>query len=206
MSAQQERLYTVEEFERLLEQPENRERLLELINGEIVEKMPTEEHGEIAALIAAALVAFVYPRKLGRVGVEMRHRIPRDEHNSRLPDLSFISGKRPRVEVGSVPQMPDLAVEIKSPDNSLKKMRERADYYLLNGTRLVWLVDPLKHFVIVLTRGRRTNSARKRHPRRRRRAARFLAAAEGHLQPTRWHNTSIARIKNRDRPIGRSLF
>ena len=151
MSAQQERLYTVEEFERLLEQPENRERLLELINGEIVEKMPTEEHGEIAALIAAALVAFVYPRKLGRVGVEVRHRIPRDQHNSRLPDLSFISGKRPRVEVGSVPQMPDLAVEIKSPDNSLKKMRERADYYLLNGARLVWLVDPLKHFVIVLT-------------------------------------------------------
>jgi Uma2 family endonuclease len=151
MSAQQERLYTVEEFERLLEQPENRERLLELINGEIVEKMPTERHGEVVALIIAALIAFVHPRKLGRVGVEVRHRIPRDQHNSRLPDASFISGKRPSVTEGSVPQMPDLVIEVKSPDDSLKKMRERADYYLLNGTRLVWLIDPLKQLVIILT-------------------------------------------------------
>lgn len=151
MSAQQERLYPVAEFEQVLQQPENRERLLELINGEIVEKSSTEQHGEIVALIGAALLAFIRPRKLGRVGVEIRHRIPRDEHNSLLPDASFISGQRPSVAQGSVPQMPDLAVEVRSPDDSLKKMRERADYYLLNGTRLVWLFDPTKHLVIVLT-------------------------------------------------------
>ncbi len=151
MSAQQERLYTVKEFERLLEQPENRERLLQLINGEIVEKMPTEEHGQIALLIGAALLAFVQPRKLGRVGVEVRHSVPDDQHNSRLPDVSFISGQRPLVKVGSVPQMPDLAIEIKSPDNSLKELRERADYYLLNGTRLVWIFDPKKRLVVTLT-------------------------------------------------------
>jgi len=151
MSVQQERLYTVEEFEQLLEQPENRERLLELIDGEIVEKMPTEEHGEVTALLVMALGAFIVPNKLGRLGVEVRHRMPGDNHNSRLPDISFISGKRPRVSVGSVPQMPDLAIEVKSPRDSLKDMRERAHYYLLNGSKLVWLFDPIKRFVIALT-------------------------------------------------------
>ncbi len=151
MVAQKERLYTVAEFEDLLAHSENHDRLLELINGEIVEKMPTEEHGELQAIIVAALVAFVLPRKLGRVGVEVRHTIPNGDANSRLPDVSFIAGNRPRVTEGSVPQMPDLAVEIKSPDDSLKKLRDKADYYMLNGTRLVWIVDPAKQLVIVLT-------------------------------------------------------
>lgn len=151
MSAQQERLYTVEEFEHLLTLPENRERLLELINGEIVEKMPTEEHGEVALLIGAALLAFVRANKLGRVGVEVRHRMPQDKRNSRLPDVSFIAGQRPRVAEGSVPQMPDLAIEIKSPDDSLKELREKAQYYLLNGARLVWIWDIAKRLVIALT-------------------------------------------------------
>ena len=151
MSVQQERLYTVDEFEHLLEQPEYSERLLELIDGEIVEKMPTEKHGEVTALIVMALGAFIVPNKLGRLGVEVRHRIPSDDHNSRLPDISFISGKRPSVTEGSVPQMPDLAIEVKSPSDSLKDMRERAHYYLLNGTKLVWLFDPVKRFAIALT-------------------------------------------------------
>lgn len=151
MVVQKERLYTVAEFEQLLNQPENRDRLLELINGEIVEKMPTEEHGEIQAIIVAALIAFVLPQKLGRVGVEIRHQMPADDANSRLPDVSFIAGNRPRVTEGSVPQMPDLAVEIKSPDDSLRELRDKADYYMLHGTRMVWIVNPAKRLVIVLT-------------------------------------------------------
>lgn len=151
MVAQKEHLYSVAEFEDLLNLPENRDRLLELINREIAEKMPTEEHGEIQAFIVAALLAFVLPRKLGRVGVEVRHKMPNDDANSRLPDVSFIAGNRPRVTEGSVLQMPDLAVEIKSPDDSLKTLRDKAHYYMVNGTRLVWIVDPAKRLVIVLT-------------------------------------------------------
>src|SRR5262245_20153235 len=151
MVVQKERLYTVTEFEQLLNQPENRDRLFELINGEIVEKMPTEEHGEITLIIGGALRTFVIPRKLGRVGAEVRHKMPADDANSRFPDVSFTAGNRPRVTEGSVPQMPDLAVEIKSPTDSLKALREKADYYMLHGTRMVWIVEPVKRFVIVLT-------------------------------------------------------
>jgi hypothetical protein len=45
MALPKEHEYSVDEFEQLINLPENRERLLELINGEIVEKMPAEEHG-----------------------------------------------------------------------------------------------------------------------------------------------------------------
>ncbi|MBL8162436.1 MAG: Uma2 family endonuclease [Anaerolineae bacterium] len=151
MIIEQPRLVTLDEFEQLLTQPEQQERLLELIHGEIVEKRPTEEHGEIQLIIGGALRTFVITRKLGRVSVETRHRMPGDTQNSRLPDISYIAGNRPRVTEGSVPQMPDLAVEIKSPDDSLKGLREKAQYYMANGTRMVWLVDPAKRLAIMLT-------------------------------------------------------
>lgn len=142
---------TVEEFEKVLALPENAERLLELINGEIVEKVPTEKHGELALAFGSAIRAHVVRHKLGRVGVEIRHQLPSDKRNSRLPDISFISGKRASVEQGSVRQMPDLAVEIKSPDDSLDTLKDKAHYYLLNGTLLVWILDWTKKQVWVKT-------------------------------------------------------
>jgi Uma2 family endonuclease len=146
----QERLRTtVEEFERFLCMPENAGRLFELINGEIVEKMPTEEHGVIAINIAYELRGYVKQHKSGRVGVEVRHRMPQDDLNSRLPDLSFTTARRPLVREGSVPEMPDLAIEIQSPDDTITAMREKADYYLTNGARLVWLVYPHKRLIEV---------------------------------------------------------
>jgi Uma2 family endonuclease len=66
-----------------------------------------------------------------------------------MPDLSVNSRHRPVVREGSVPQMPELAIEIKSPTDSIKQMREKAHYYLANGARLVWLVFPNKRYVEV---------------------------------------------------------
>ncbi len=142
-----ERLVTADEFESLIDLPENRARLLELINGAIVEKMPTEEHGLIGHNIDFALGTYNRQHKLGRVGFEVRQRLPQDKLNSRMPDISFSSARRPLVRKGGVPEMPDLAVEIKSPSDSVRQMREKAEYYLANGARLVWLVYPQKRFI-----------------------------------------------------------
>jgi Uma2 family endonuclease len=142
---------TVEQFERFIERPENVDRRFELIDGEIVEMSPSELHGVIAAIIAARLLIFVEEFGLGRVAVESRYQMPGDNENARLPDVSFTSKARalPIVERGSVPQMPDLAVEIRSHDDKLKQLREKAAYYLANGSRMVWLVRPEKHMVEV---------------------------------------------------------
>ncbi len=40
--------------------------------------------------------------------------------------------------------MPDLAVEIQSPSNTLAELRRKAAVYLEHGTEIVWLVLPAR--------------------------------------------------------------
>jgi Uma2 family endonuclease len=138
----QQKLTTAEEFEAFIERPENRDRLFELIDGEIVEKVPTEEHGFLASLLSGEIYIYLKRNPIGRVAVEPRHKMPEDNHNARLPDVAFTSHQRalPITTVGAVPQMPDLAIEIQSPTDTPLSMREKALYYLKNGTQMVWLL------------------------------------------------------------------
>jgi Uma2 family endonuclease len=146
---------TVADFERFADAPENTDRRFELIHGEIIEKVPTEEHAVIAGNIHAYLWNFNKQHQLGgRVGVEPRHKIPGDDHNARLPDVAYTSAARalPVTRSGSVPQMPDLCVEVASPDDTPRLLREKAFYYLSNGAVLVWLAYPGVRRVEVCTR------------------------------------------------------
>ena len=149
MSMIQGRLYTVPDFEALIALPENEERLFELINGEVVQKVPTELHSMIAGNMYSALRGFVKPRNLGRVLFEARHRVPNDDHNARIPDVSFTRTERllPIVDEGAIPLIPDLCIEVQSPNDSAKKLRDKAAYYLANGAQLVLIVYPKKRMV-----------------------------------------------------------
>jgi len=140
---------TVDQFEEFLALPENRDRNFELIDGEIIEKMPTDEHGTIANWIGGEFHIYLKANPIGRAGVEVRFQMPDDPANSIQPDVSFIKAEHAVVKQGAVPRMPDLAVEIKSPDDTFKQMRDKADYYLKNGTKLVWLVYPEQRIVEV---------------------------------------------------------
>ncbi len=144
-----ERLYTIAEFEAFLALAENAERLLELIHGEMAEKMPTEQHGLVVGNFMTSLNLYARQHKNGRVGTEVRHRRADDVYNSRLPDVSFHMTKRPLVTEGSVLEFPVLVIEVQSPTDSIQKMREKAQYYLANGTLLVWLVYPKKRVIEV---------------------------------------------------------
>ncbi len=143
---------TLKDFEDFIIQPGNRDRLFELVNGDIVEKVPTEQHGTIAANAATELN--LYKRKHGgRVTVESRYRSPTDEHNDRLPDVAYTLAERLQsvVTQGAVLQIPDLVIEIKSPDDTYIEMREKALYYLKNDAKIAWLVFPGRREVEVHT-------------------------------------------------------
>lgn len=142
---------TVEEFEQFLRTPTHTHEAYELIEGTIAEKMPTEEHGQIVLIIGAAILAYLKANPIGRVGVEVRHRVIDDLYNDRLPDLSVRITDGPAITQGAVPGMPDLAVEVQSPDDTLKQLSDKAAYYLANGSRAVWLVYTEKRLVEVLT-------------------------------------------------------
>lgn len=139
---------TVEQFEAFIARPENAERRFELIHGEVVEKMPTEEHALIIILIGAALLSYFRQNPIGRVGTDARFRPGHDDENDRRPDVhATLDPQPPVVTKGPRFGVPDIAVEVKSPDDLTREMREKALYYLENGAKLVWLVFPDKKIV-----------------------------------------------------------
>lgn len=152
----QERHYTVEEFTQFAGAPENADRRFELIWGEIVEKMPSQLHAYIIALLTAYLVNYLQKNPIGWALPEARYQLPGDTENARVPDLSFVRSEgRTLIEEGAAPYMPDLAVEVQSPGQSDKLMADKAQYYLNNGSATVWLIYPQKRLVEVLTRDSR---------------------------------------------------
>jgi Uma2 family endonuclease len=138
------KLVTVDEFETIEALPENRDRLLELIHGRIVEKVPTQVHGFVAGRFFRYLDIYSEEEGIdGTAGVEVRHQLPEDKYNSRMPDVSFqYVPQQELVDKGAVPAMPDLAIEVQSPDDSPESLRDRIEYYLRNGTRLGWIAYP----------------------------------------------------------------
>jgi Uma2 family endonuclease len=139
-------LLTADAFWNLLALPEFADRRLELIDGEMFEKMsPTLQHGRTARRIYIALSTWLVQNPIGEVVFEVDHYTPDDPHNTRRPDISFIAaGRGDALADEPVPFMPDLAVEIRSPSNRMgggSGLREKAAYYLAHGTRMVWLVD-----------------------------------------------------------------
>ena len=142
--------YTVDDVWALECDPANEGRYFYLIDGELHEDpMPNRKHGDIAALLAYYMLHYVLPRMLGTVNVEVGYHPTDADDTVLLPDVAYVS--HARLEGSSpdsyVPAMPDLAVEIKSPSNSMAQLRRKARTYLQHGTTLVWLVLPAQSAV-----------------------------------------------------------
>jgi Uma2 family endonuclease len=145
-------LITAEQFERMAAQ----DRWVELDRGVVVRVNPPGfPHGAIAVAIAARLHAFVQPRGLGTVAVESGFTLTRNPDSVRGPDVSFV--RRERVDgvrgAGYLAGAPELAVEIRSPGDSMSDLARLAGDYLAAGARLVWIVDPESATVRVCSPG-----------------------------------------------------
>lgn len=79
------------------------------------------------------------------------YRSVNDPYNVRQPDVAFTRRERlqPMVTRGAATQLPDIAVEVQSPDDSLPRMREKAAWLISHGVQLVWIALPRKHLVEV---------------------------------------------------------
>jgi Uma2 family endonuclease len=136
----------------LLRMVEAEDRLVELIDGTLVEKPVGFDEALIASMLITLLNIFVLPRKLGSVyGPDATMRMKRNR--IRLPDVSFISAARlatlpkPHPSVPSI--APDLAVEVLSKTNTRKEIAQKLQEYFESGTRLAWIVDPRKRTLAV---------------------------------------------------------
>lgn len=72
----------------------------------------------------------------------------------RSPDLCWIRKERwealtDKEQEKFSPICPDFVVELRSPSDSLKRLKKKMEEYVENGAQLGWLIDPLKKTVHV---------------------------------------------------------
>ena len=139
--AVQRQLHTAAQFDHLLSLPENRERRLELVGGEVIEVVSNNYASLIALYIAARLLTFVEADRLGWVtGADGGYRVAGERY---IPDAAYISRTRqpePCREAYN-PLAPDLALEVVSPTDEERTLRIKLTNYLAAGTT-VWVVYP----------------------------------------------------------------
>ena len=141
----QQRVYDVDSFWEYVHRTENADKHLELIDGEIIEMAPPgEEHGFLAGLFFYHFRLFDPERKLGVPTVESGYYTLDDRFTVLAPDAAFRLRERADEPLNKrwVAAMPDIAVEVKSPSNTLAELRRKAAIYLEHGTQLVWIVIP----------------------------------------------------------------
>jgi Uma2 family endonuclease len=130
----------------------------EVIDGQVVEP---PEMGVIeihyANLIHDALALFfARSGRIGRSYVEMLFRIRTEPNLQRRPDMAFVSYDRwPKDRLlpptASWQVVPDLAVEVVSPNDLAVGLLKRLDDYFRAGVRVVWVVYPGRECVFVYT-------------------------------------------------------
>lgn len=140
--AAQQKTVTLEQFLAFCERSENRDKLFELIDGEIVEKVTGFLHSTTAVNVGYFFKLHLTSNNVGYVtGADGTYLIAPDF--APMPDVAYISRARlPEPPAREVQGAPDIAVEIKSPTDSKRDLRRKAERYLTHGTRLVWLVFP----------------------------------------------------------------
>lgn len=150
----QEQFISADRFRDLVDAPEYQDRVLELVEGVLVEMpRPTRMHGVVAARLTRTIANYVDEKDLGEVTsgdpgfVLERNAYGRD--TVRGLDIAFVSKSRVPdppdfswYEIG-----PDLAVEVISPNNKASDTHLKVTQLLNAGTRLIWLVHPLTRSV-----------------------------------------------------------
>ena len=119
----------------------------ELIRGELRATVATGlRHGEITAAMGAVLLAYVRPRRRGRVfGSDAGVLLERNPDTVREPDVAYVSAERLPSDAaisGYCPVVPDLVVEIVSPSDGAAAADDKADLWLRYGARAALVVNP----------------------------------------------------------------
>ena len=140
---------TVEEFENLPDSPFRHE----LIKGELLTMPPVKRlRGLVAAKLTFLLLQHARANHLADVFVESGYHLEKDPDTVLGPDVSFIAhGHYPDLPDGYTPGPPDLAVEVLSASDRRGYVERKLTIWLESGTRSVWLVDPRRRTVEVIS-------------------------------------------------------
>ncbi|HEY3320933.1 MAG TPA: Uma2 family endonuclease [Planctomycetota bacterium] len=132
----------------------------ELIDGEVVMLSPAGAgHGQAAMAAAVKINDFVARKRLGVVyAAETGFYLRRNPDKVRAPDCMFISWDRApaELEMGYLPVVPDLAVEVVDPKDPALTSIEKAQSFVDAGVKLVWVIDYVSRKALVYEQGKPT--------------------------------------------------
>lgn len=118
---------------------------LEYIDGEVVQKpVARRKHWKLAALVAHILLE--YQREHGGAAGVEAHVFFEDVRQYRVPDAVYWAPAKPQGD-DRVSLPPTLAVEIRSPEQTLEDMQAKARFYITHGVDACLLIDPEDKFV-----------------------------------------------------------
>lgn len=126
----------------------------ELVRGELlVMSKPGFRHGRIAANIGGLLWEHVRKARCGvAFAADSGFLLGSDPDTVRAPDAAFISNERME-QVAEMSKFckgaPDLAVEVVSPNDPPRAVREKALMWLTAGTIAVLVLDPAERTAMV---------------------------------------------------------
>lgn len=109
----------------------------------------------IASRLVVWLAGFAGEHDLGEVVGEVLFRLPLATPRNRRPDVAFVSyqrwpqGRPQPKDDNAWDVVPDLAVEVISPNDLAEEIMQKIQEYFQAGVRLVWVVYPTLRVVFV---------------------------------------------------------
>ena len=129
-------------------------RLVELVDGTLVEKAVGQRESRIAVELIYLLIGYMKVHDIGWVSgpdgmARMRGGNVREPDVSVFPFSMFPDEVMPREKVASV--APALAVEVLSESNTVAEIAKKLAEFFASGTTLAWVIDPEKRTAKVHT-------------------------------------------------------
>lgn len=127
---------------------------VELLKGRILKMSPapSRKHQEILRIINRRFDAYFYQQQCNMYFAPFDVRLPKkgetEIYTVVQPDLCVVCDESKLDERGCL-GAPDLVVEILSPGNSKKEMKDKFEIYQEAGVREYWLVYPLDEMVLI---------------------------------------------------------
>ena len=131
---------------------------MELVDGRIVEKQVRSESSEVELRVGMRFATFLIEHPIARafpvsLGYQCFQSLRRDPERVRKPDCTVVLNERlaalPDPNPGYVPIVPDLAVEVLSPNDTNEAIGAKLRVYRAAGFPLVWVADPTQRTLSV---------------------------------------------------------
>jgi Uma2 family endonuclease len=121
--------------------------MFEIVNGERIYQPMSALAQQVGSRIDRKIGPFAEDHQLGVAATEVYIAcFPWDQSRKRRPDVAFWSIEK--YPTGALPargvarKVPDLCVEVVSPEDKASDLRTKVNDYFRAGVRVVWTVDP----------------------------------------------------------------